>query len=227
MINRKKNNEKIYKNYLQALIGLAMVEQVKNNEENTKEGKSRLRKYSQVLFWNRERNPWLLSTLATGPRSGTSWRRLGMLLWILSSSLSYIYLSMILLFISSHDSLRGIHPLYSSPSIHPTFCSEAPSAPMSTCQQGKPCKQCKPCRQCTPCQQCQRCQQFIARCYFHLWWYFYYDYHYHWDKLQEASYVVAMCNHILHFESIWYRRLARGLENTMITARVNDHANFL
>ena len=40
MMNRKKNNEKIYKNYLQALIGLAMVEQVKNNEENTKEAKA-------------------------------------------------------------------------------------------------------------------------------------------------------------------------------------------
>ena len=40
MMNRKKNNEKIYKNYLQVLIGLAMVEQVKNNEENTKEAKA-------------------------------------------------------------------------------------------------------------------------------------------------------------------------------------------
>ena len=106
---------------------------------------------------------------------------------------SFIYLYIILLFISSHNCLRGIRPLYSSPSIHPTFCSEAPSAPsapMSTCQQ------CKPCRQCTPCQQCQ---QFTARYYLHLWWYFYNDYHYHWDKLEEAWYVVAMCNRMLHF----------------------------
>ena len=39
-MNKKKNNEKIYKNYLQVLIGLTMVEQVKNNEENTKEAKA-------------------------------------------------------------------------------------------------------------------------------------------------------------------------------------------
>ena len=38
-MNKKKNNEKIYKNYLQVLIGLAMVEQVEDDEQNTKEAK--------------------------------------------------------------------------------------------------------------------------------------------------------------------------------------------
>ena len=40
-MNRKKDNEKnIKKNYMQVLIGLTMVEQVKNNEENTNEAKA-------------------------------------------------------------------------------------------------------------------------------------------------------------------------------------------
>ena len=41
-MDRKKNNEKIFKkkDFLQVLIGLTMVEQVKNNEENTKDAKA-------------------------------------------------------------------------------------------------------------------------------------------------------------------------------------------